>query len=120
MKPLTIDLVLLHVADIETTRAFYTEKLGLQVNEEQSGANFVLFTPPEGRGTPLALSLEEDRQPANSMELWWYVQDVDATHDELAARGAEAASPLVDMPFGRTFSIKDPNGHVIHLLQPRP
>src|SRR5689334_4203284 len=119
MKPPTLELVLLHVTDIEAARAFYTEKLGLEIDPEQSGPNFTLFQRPEGVGSSLALSVEGTVAITNSIELWLYVQDADATHAELVERGVEVASPLVDMPFGRTFSIKDPSGNTLYLLQTR-
>lgn len=117
MKTPALELVLLHVADIEAARTFYTEKLGLEIDPHQSGPDFTLFQRPDGAGASLALSSEGDGQPYTGSELWLYVDDVDATHDELMARGVEEASPLVDMPFGRTFSIKDPTGNVIYLLR---
>jgi predicted enzyme related to lactoylglutathione lyase len=114
-----LELALLHVADIDAARAFYTEKLGLEVDRGQSGPNFVLFQRPKGVGASLALSADGGVQPSSGTELWWYVDDVDATHHELVGRDVEPASPLVDMPFGRTFSIKDPGGNMVYLLQPK-
>src|SRR6185437_13715272 len=97
MKTPALELTLLHVTDIDAARTFYTEKLGLEIDAAQSGPNFVLFQRPKGVGASLALSSEGDGQPYTGVELWWYVDDVDATHDELVARGVAAASPLVDM-----------------------
>jgi predicted enzyme related to lactoylglutathione lyase len=117
MKTPALELALVHVADIDVARAFYTEKLGLEADPEQSGPNFVLFQRPDGVGSSLALSAGDAVAPSNGIELWWYVDDADATHDDLVARGVEVASPLADMPFGRTFSIKDPSGNVLYFLQ---
>ncbi len=117
MKTPALELALLHVTDIDAARAFYTEKLGLEVDPEQSGPNFVLFNRPGGVGASLALSSEGDGQVYTGVELWWYVENADATHDELVARGVEVATPLMDMPFGRTFSVKDPSGNTLYLLQ---
>ncbi len=117
MKTPALELALVHVADIDAARAFYTERLGLEADPEQSGPNFVLFQRPDGVGASLGLSTGDAVAPSTSIELWWYVDDADAIHDELVAGGVEVASPLVDMPFGRTFSIKDPSGNLLYFLQ---
>ncbi len=112
------DFILLHVSSIEEAVSFYTEKLGLEVDGPQS-PTFVQFKQPGGKGSILALSVEEGNAntPGNSTELWWFVDDVNATHKTLASRGVEIASPLVDMPFGRTFSVKGPSDHTMYMLQ---
>ena len=45
------------------------------------------------------------------------MDDADATCAELQARGVAIAGPPTDMPFGRTFSIKDPAGATLYMLQ---
>ena len=79
--------VVRHVTDIAAARAFYTEKLGLEVEVEQPG--FVQFKALGG--APFAVSLESADPVAvelpggqsEALELWWYVDDADASHAEL-------------------------------------
>ena len=103
-------LILLHVHDIDKTRKFYTDSLGYQVEAEQPG--FVQFA--NTGGATLALSQQEGGDP---VELWWFVQDADATHDELRSRGVQIVNPPKDEPFGRALAIKDASGHRLNLLQ---
>ena len=110
-----LNFVLLHVTDIEQATTFYTEKFGLTI--ETRGPGFVQFKQPMGQGATFALSSEGDGLPIQNVELWWFVDDADATHADLAARGVTVAQPLKDEPFGRTFAIKDPEGNTMYIMK---
>src|SRR5579859_681351 len=112
---LGLNFVMLHVPDVEKARAFYTEKLGLEV--EDQAPDFVQFKQPMGNGASFALGKGEDAAILQGAELWWYVDDADKTYAGLAAQGVEVVSKPTDEPFGRTLAIKDPAGHTIHMLQ---
>ncbi len=109
--PQGLNFVMMHVHDVEGTSAFYADKLGLTVEARQPG--FVQFAPTGG-GAAFALGQEE---AGEAVELWWYVDDADAEHAALRDRGVEIVSPPVDVPFGRTFAIKDPEGATLYMLQ---
>lgn len=55
---------------------------------------------------------------------WWgriivYVDDVDAMHRRLTARGVPASFPPRDAPWGeRFFHLSDPDGHEVSLAAP--
>jgi predicted enzyme related to lactoylglutathione lyase len=113
-----LQFVLAHVSDLATARAFYTEKLGLTIEAEQPG--FVQFAQLGGKGAWFALSAEDpDARPFSDPELWWYVDDADAACATLKERGVEIAEQPHDMPFGRVFTIHDPAGNTLYMLQPR-
>jgi predicted enzyme related to lactoylglutathione lyase len=113
-----LQFVLIHVADLDTARAFYIEKFGLTIQAEQPG--FVQFAQPGGQGAWFALSAEDpNARSFSDPELWWYVDDADAACAQLAQRGVEIAEQPHDMPFGRVFTIHDPAGNTIYMLQPR-
>ena len=112
---LGLHFILLHVADIEEAAAFYTEKFGLTI--EDQNPMFVQFKPGVGGGAVLALSQGESKPDAGT-ELWWFVDNVNATLADLQARGVEVVNPLADEPFGRTCAIKAPGGYTLYLLQP--
>ena len=44
--------------------------------------------------------------------VYFIVPDVQKYHDQLLKRGAHLAEPLHDMPFGQTFSVNTPDGHL--------
>ena len=108
-----LNFVLTHVHDVDAARAFYTEKLGFAVETDAPG--FVQFKAPSGAsyaiGQPTGAPGEE------TVELWWFVDDADATHAALAAQGVEIVTSPHDEPFGRAFAIKDPSGTTLNMLQ---
>ena len=109
----TLDFVLLHVEDIAAARAFYTEKLGFTVKDENP--TFIQFATDGG--AIFALSKETPATPTSTVELWWQVADVDATHAGLVAQHVEITSEPHDLPFGRTFAVKDPAGNVVNFYK---
>ncbi len=112
-----LNFVLLYVPDIAAARAFYTEKLGLTVADENP--TFIQFAQPGGQGATFALGQRATTQAFDNPELWWYVDDADATYTALVEAGVEIVGPPKDEPFGRAFSIKDPAGNTIYLLRLR-
>ena len=110
-----LNFILLHVPDVEKAIPFYTEKLGLVIDDQMPG--FVQFKQPQGTGAILALSQEGDGTPSDNIELWWLVDNPDATHAELAGKGVQIAQPLEDQPFGRTFAIQDPFGNKLYMMK---
>ena len=113
---LGLNFVMLHVPDIEQARTFYTEKLGLVVEDQQAG--FVQFKQQAGMGAIFALQEEAGVSPHQGVELWWMVDNADATYATLVSNGVENASQPTDEPFGRAFTVKDPAGNRINLFQP--
>ena len=113
---LGLDFVLLHVPDLEQARAFYTEKLGFAVEGQQPG--FVQFRKHDGMGAIFALLEEAGVSPHQGIELWWIVDNADATYATLVSHDVEIVSQPSDEPFGRAFTVKDPAGNLINLFQP--
>ena len=102
--------LLLRPADLDRSVAFYRDTLGLAVYREygegnQRGVVFFLgggFLEVSGRaGAPTSPNLA----------LWLQVRDVDATHDELAAKGVTILRAPVTEPWGlREMWVGDPDG----------
>jgi lactoylglutathione lyase len=111
-----LNFVLLHVPDIAAATTFYTEKLGFAIEDQVP--DFVQFKQPNGNGAIFALSKGE-AMPSQTTELWWFVDNADATLADLKAKGVEVVDEAKDEPFGRTFSIKAPAGYTLYMLQPR-
>jgi catechol 2,3-dioxygenase-like lactoylglutathione lyase family enzyme len=109
--------VLLHPTDLERSRAFYRDALGLAIYRE--------FGSGAGRGTVfflgggfLELSGHADQPPAPSLELWLQVRDLAGTQRELAGRGIPVVRGLQRMPWGLDeLWIADPDGVRICLVE---
>jgi catechol 2,3-dioxygenase-like lactoylglutathione lyase family enzyme len=109
--------VLLHPTDLERSRSFYRDALGLAIYRE--------FGSGPGRGTVfflgggfLELSGHAEHPPAPGLELWLQVRDLAGTHGQLAARGVPIVRPPERMPWGLDeMWIADPDGVRICLVE---
>ena len=108
------DFVALQVRDMEVSARFYEERLGL---ERALGGppNAVVFATE-----PIAFAVREPAVDLDAVErlgwgvaLWMRCDDAQALHDSLEGAGVEIAQEPFDGPFGRTFSLVDPDGYVV-------
>jgi lactoylglutathione lyase len=114
------------VADLQQTRAFYHDVLGLDVVfEDADCVGFKL----EGRAF-IALQVDRAREQLQGEPtatpragatafLTTFTDDVDGVHANLAERGISFFQQPADQPWGmRTAYFKDPDGHVWEIAQP--
>ncbi|MDH4765194.1 catechol 2,3-dioxygenase-like lactoylglutathione lyase family enzyme [Pseudomonas sp. SORGH_AS199] len=107
--------LMFYVADVRTSRNFYAELLGLTPVED--GPGFALFVLPSGLA--LGLWTREAVVPAVGAgsatgELGFKVASmpaVDELYDRWRMQGAEALLPPTNLPFGRSFVVRDPDGN---------
>ncbi len=111
-----LNFIMVHIPDVGLVKDFYTEKLGLTIEDQQPG--FIQFGQPGGKGATLAVGNQGAGEARDPIELWWYVDNAQRTHDKLVEQGVEVVVPLANMPFGRSFAVKDPAGQTIFLLEP--
>jgi predicted enzyme related to lactoylglutathione lyase len=114
-KLLGPDFFSLQVCNLSASRAFYTDLLGLTVDERFDTPDFVLF---DTNSIPFGLSaarvnLDEAPQPGLGVTLWIDCDQVDELHTRLAAAGTTIVTPPYDSPFGRAFVFADPDGYRI-------
>jgi len=118
----TVGAMTLFVADNERAKAFYAKAFGLEpVFEDDSSAVFKL------ENTLVNLLVEsaapELIEPASlgsgtraQYTIW--VDECDATVEELRARGVDFLNGPQDRPWGqRTAAFSDPDGHVWEIAQ---
>ena len=112
---------LLMVDSPRRSAAFYRELLGLDPVEEQ--ATFAMFALPTG--LMLGLWSKHTAEPAPSapaggVEIGFEVADaaaVDATYTKwTATRDVRVLQKPVDLDFGRTFVVLDPDGHRLRVF----
>jgi predicted enzyme related to lactoylglutathione lyase len=108
-----LNFVIAHVADVAQVRSFYVDTLGFAVEDESE--SFLQFREPRSGAT---YAVGRDEPGHDRIELWWFVDDANATHADLQAKGVEIVTPPTDAPFGRFLSVKDPAGNELFLLQP--
>lgn len=108
------DFIALQVRDLEVSRRFYEELMGLEV-EPQGPSNAVVF---HTESIPFAV-----REPMVDLDvadclgwgvaLWMNCDDAQGMHDSLKADGVEIVQEPFDGPFGCTFSFVDPDGYIV-------
>ena len=121
-----VGAVILFVADLQRSRAFYHGVLGLEVQFEDAdsvgfkieGMAFIVLQVDRARvqlqGEPTATP-----RAAATAFLTTFTDDADALHADLVRRGIGFFQEPADQPWGmRTAYFKDPDGHVWEIAQP--
>ncbi|KQO93827.1 VOC family protein [Leifsonia sp. Leaf264] len=112
------DFISLQTRDLDASRAFYEQYLGL-VRSQSGPPHAVVFET-----TPVAFALRDIvpgtdlssvPQPGIGAAIWLNATDVQAIHDALATDGHTIVSAPIDGPFGRTFTFADLDGYNITL-----
>ena len=108
--------------DIEAARAFYTETLGLDVEEENG-----MLTLNLGGGQTVLIYPKPDHAPATYTALNFEVDDIEASVDALVAKGVNferygAESGQDERGVARRWGppiawFKDPAGNILSVIQ---
>jgi catechol 2,3-dioxygenase-like lactoylglutathione lyase family enzyme len=108
------DFITLLVREIEPSRRFYSEVLGFKTSPENR-PNAVAFL-----GQPISFAIRKSSvdlnagaQPGQGIMLWFRADDAAALHEQLKSLGVPITQSLADSPFGKTFTIRDPDGYLI-------
>ena len=100
-------LVVEYVKDVEASKRFYVDVLGLRV--ERSHPTFVQFDH-------FAIAGDEPMARGAEQEIYRLVEDAQRAIEELS-RSAEVVLPLGEQPFGKVFGVRDPDGRPRYLLE---
>jgi catechol 2,3-dioxygenase-like lactoylglutathione lyase family enzyme len=108
----------MYVSDLAVSRAFYTEKLGLHVIEED--ATCVKFDAGSvilalNRAADYGIELPQPRD--NSNDVVFLVKDAEATRSALERRGLKLLATSAYQP-GKIVDFYDPDGHWFTLYEP--
>ncbi|MGB3681118.1 MAG: VOC family protein [Rubrobacteraceae bacterium] len=108
------DFVALQVRDLDVSRRFYEEKLGLEV-DPQGPPNAVVF-----RTEPTPFAVREPMVDLDAVErlgwgvaLWFRCDDAQGLYESLVAGDVQIVQEPFDGPFGRTFAFVDPDGYTV-------
>jgi predicted enzyme related to lactoylglutathione lyase len=114
-----LELVCVPVSDVDRAKAFYVDQVGFVADHDQrvnDELRFVQLTPP-GSGCSICIGEGLTSMPPGSLEgLQLVVDDADAAHEELLARGVEV-SEVDEQPWGRFVYFKDPDGNAWNVQQ---
>lgn len=107
-----LELVMVPVSDVDRAIEFY-ERFGFNKDHDHKVSDdlrFVQLTPP-GSACSIAIGTGLNQEPPGSMKgLQLVVDDIDAAHKELQARGIEVSEPFA-APGGKFMFFSDPDGN---------
>ena len=105
----------LPVADIAAASGFYTEYLGLSVEEFNMGW-VARYSTPDGKAS-IQLVTGDATAPEDSDISVHVGADIDEAYSEAQRRGYEIVYPLTEEPWGlRRFFVRAPDGTVINMV----
>ncbi|MFA5860219.1 MAG: VOC family protein [Candidatus Thermoplasmatota archaeon] len=125
----TTSSVFLNVSDIEKSITFY-RSLGFKVTHQSfdEAEKITTYADLSFRGAELGLGnmawnddpdfVEWVRTPLGAGVLIYFTTTgVDAIHEAAKKAGAVIESPPTDRPYGRMFTLNDPDGYVVSFIQ---
>jgi catechol 2,3-dioxygenase-like lactoylglutathione lyase family enzyme len=107
--------MLLFAEDAVAARAFFRDVLGFR--NVDAGDGWLIFALP-----PSELGIHPVSRPDHvngRLELWLMCHDLEATIEDLEAKGAEFTSELTEESFGRYRGFKVPGAAEAWLYEPR-
>ena len=107
----------LRVADVEATKSFYTDYLGLSTEEFNMGW-VARYTSPDTRAN-VQLVTRDASAPEDSV-ISVHTDDVEGAYEEAQKIGYEIVHPMTTEPWGvHRFFIRAPDGNVINIVNHR-
>jgi len=108
-----LELVAVPVSDVDRAKAFYTQKVGFNLDHDHTVSDeirFVQLTPP-GSACSIAFGKGiSEVAPGSAQGLQMVVDDVEAARAALLERGIETGE-IQDFPWGRFVFFSDPDGN---------
>jgi catechol 2,3-dioxygenase-like lactoylglutathione lyase family enzyme len=119
-----LELVSVPVSDVDRAIAFYTSKVGFNLDHDHKVSDQLRFVQltPVGSACSIAIGTgTTDKTPGSVGGLQLVVTDAAAARAELLERGVEV-SDLQDFPWGKFVFFSDPdgNGWAVQEIQARP
>jgi catechol 2,3-dioxygenase-like lactoylglutathione lyase family enzyme len=103
--------VILFSNDADADRAFFADVLGMP--RVDAGGGWLIFKLP-----PAELALHPAEGPP-AHEVFFMCDDIEATREDLAAKGVQVADEISEERWGRLTKIRLPGGSEIGVYEPR-
>ncbi|HET9324844.1 MAG TPA: glyoxalase superfamily protein [Gaiellaceae bacterium] len=123
MATLTGLAPVLVVPEVEETLAYYRDRLGFETEAWKPNPAAYGYARRDG----LSLHFNQGEQPRPNHEVvqpdlfdvYVWVDDVNALHDEFVKRGADLLHAPIERPWGHLeIRIQDPNGYILAFGEP--
>jgi predicted enzyme related to lactoylglutathione lyase len=103
-----VELILQFCVDLERSRAWYEDFLGVKAVAYGGGLFWL-------GGTAVHLAQAAPGTGRGGTGVYFHVDDVDAAYQELRARGYAFNEAPYDIPVGRLVTLNDPDGNLVGL-----
>lgn len=116
----------LFVANVDLSRSFYTDILGMKVAKDTPGQVELVFDQVQINLCPVAhirsghfLSQSINTRLGSRVEFCFEVEDVEAIYENALKAGVKINEPIRKQPWGRTdFRMSDPDGAYLRITTP--
>ena len=123
---LKLGYVILYVENLEKTKHFYGELLGLELKNEfgtyieySTGATILSFNTREDVRELTHLPIPNGKTQEQTFELGFVTEEVEAIVEKLRASGVSVLMEPVEKPWGQKVAyVEDPDGHYIEICSP--
>jgi len=96
-----------YVKDIEVSKQFYVDVMGLQI--QRSHSTYVQFDS-------FAIASDTSMDGESKQELFWIIDNAQIAFDHLSTC-SDICLNLKQLPFGKVFGIRDKDGYPRYLLE---
>lgn len=118
--------VILYVENLEKTKRFYGELLGLELKSEfgtyieyNTGATVLSFNTREDVRELTGLPIPDGVRKEQTFELGFVTDEVEAVVEHLRKEGVSIIMEPVEKPWGQKVAyVEDPDGHYIEICTP--
>ena len=117
-----LEFASLQVRDLETSKEFYTKKLGFELSEMKN-PDAVIFNFNKGDASfAIRKPLEnlDNKDLGNGVSIWFAINEkIEGLQARLIEKGVGILGTIMDTPFGRALHVKDPDGYKLTFLEIR-
>jgi catechol 2,3-dioxygenase-like lactoylglutathione lyase family enzyme len=108
------------VTDVQVAAEYYRDRLGFDVSFYDRIPEHYAYVERDGchlhfaRFDGVAPRPNVEVVPPDMFDVYFWVDDVDAFHDEVVARGADVIQAPTDQGYGlRDIRVRDPSGYIL-------
>jgi lactoylglutathione lyase len=123
---LKLGYIILYVKDLEESKRFYRDLLGLELRNEfgsyiefNTGATVLSMNTREGGRDATGLPIPNEISKQQTFEIGFVTEDVYGVVEKLRSEGVHVLMEPREKPWGQVVAyVEDPDGHYIEICTP--
>lgn len=104
------------VKDLPAMTKYFTDVLGYELDAVNNIPGFSKFKA--AGGAQIGMYSDYEMSDVQQLDPAFALDDIDQTYADWQANGVEMVTEIKDMPFGRTFLFRTPEGHILGAWKP--